>query len=136
MTNTNDQRILDMKKQIEDKKDKLGKATRFMPITNCSIELDKVRYNLNVLDKNDLIHLAVKLQSYLISAKTLDLSEQYLISGYSPADWITDIMSKIDILSKKDEEKTLKSMEEKLSKLLSDGKRVELEIDAFESMLK
>lgn len=136
MTNLNDTRILDMKKQIKDKKDKLGKATRFIPITNCSIELDKVRYNLNVLSKEDLIHLAVKLQSYLISAKTLDLVEQYVISGYSPSDWITDIMSKIDILSKKDEEKSLKLMEEKLSKLLSEGKQVELEIDAIESMLK
>lgn len=136
MTNNNDTRILEMKKQIEAKKEKLGKSTRFMPVTNCSIELDDKRYNLNAMTKDALIHLAVKLHSYMESAKTLGLGEQYVISGYSPVDWVADIKSKIDILSKKDEEKSLKVMEEKLSKLLSEGKQVELEIDAIESMLK
>jgi hypothetical protein len=135
MSNTNDQRILELKKQIEVKKEKLGKSLRFSPVTNCSIELDGVRHNIQVLTKEQLIMLMVKLNSYLMSAKVLDVSEDFVISGYHVCDWISDIQAKIDILSRKDEESKLKAMENKLLKLLSDGKKVELEINDIESML-
>lgn len=136
MTNTNDQRILKLKKQIEVKKEKLGKTSRFAPVTNCSLEVDGVRFNINVLDKEKLIMLAVKLNSYLLSAKDLGYENQFIISGYKVEDWLTDIQSRLDILSKKDEERSLKAMEDKLAKLLSEDKKVELEIDEIESLLK
>ncbi|MGV4321182.1 hypothetical protein [Bacillus mojavensis] len=136
MTNTNDQRILKLKKQIEVKKEKLGKTSRFTPVTNCSLEVDGVRFNINVLDKEKLIMLAVKLNSYLLSAKDLGYEDQFIISGYKVEDWLTDIKSRLDILSKKDEERSLKVMEDKLAKLLSEDKKVELEIDEIESLLK
>lgn len=135
MTNTNDVRILEMKKKIEEKKEKLGKITRFAPLTNCSLELDGARYNINVSSKEQLIFLMVKLNTYLMSAKVLGVAEQLVISGYSPVEWIEDIRSKADNLSKADEVKSLKAMEDKLLKLLSDGKKTELEIDEIESML-
>lgn len=134
--NTNDQRILKLKEQIAEKKKSLNKSLRFSPITNCSIEVDGIRYNIQVLNREDLISLMVKLNSYMISAKELDMLDEYLISGYKVEDWITDIKSRIEILSSKDEERKLKIMEDKLLKLLSDGKKVELEIDEIESILK
>lgn len=136
MANTNDQRILELKKQIEIKKEKLGKSTRFIPVTNCSIELDGERYNIQVLTKEQLIILMVKLNSYLISAKTLGVAEDFNISGYHVSDWITDMQSRVELLSRKDEERKLNIMESKLAKLLSDDKKVELEIDEIESLLK
>lgn len=142
MANKNDERILELKKQIQEKKDKLGKIGGFAPLTNCSIELDGIRNNLNVLNKEQLRHLLVKLTSYVISARALDNNKDYnfsikdyTISGYNIEEWITDVNSKLDILSKKDEEKTLAVMEAKLSKMLSDEKQVELEIDEIESLL-
>ena len=135
MSKTNDERILELKKQIEIKKDKLSKAARFTPVTNCSIELDGVRSNIQVLPKDQLVLLMVKLNSYLMSAKGLEIAEGFEISGYHVSNWISDIQSKIDILSRKDEERNLKAMEDKLLKLLSDGKKVELEIDEIESLL-
>lgn len=134
--NTNDQRILKLKEQIAEKKKTLNRASRFSPITNCSIEVDGVRYNIQVLNREDLISLMVKLNSYILSAKDLNILDEYLISGYKVEDWITDIKSRIEILSSKDEERKLKIMEDKLLKLLSDGKKVELEIDEIESILK
>lgn len=136
MSNTNDQRILKLKEQIAEKKNSLNKSLRFSPITNCSIEVDGIRHNIQVLNREDLINLMVKLNSYMISAKELDMLDEYLISGYKVEDWITDIKSRIEILSSKDEERKLKIMEDKLLKLLSDGKKVELEIDEIESILK
>jgi nucleoid DNA-binding protein len=57
------------------------------------------------------------------------------ISGYLLSEWISDIKTKIEILSRKDEERNLKAMEDKLVKLLSDGKKVELELNEIESLL-
>lgn len=136
MTNTNDERILLLKKQIDEKKEKLGKITRFAPITNCSIELDGLRYNINVLSKEQLTLLMVKLNTYVLSVKDLGILNDFSISGYGLEGWISDVKSKLDILSKKDEEKQLQLMESKLTKLLSDGKKVELEIDEIASFLK
>jgi len=135
MANKNDERILKLREQIQAKKDKIGKIGRFTAVTNCSIELDGARFNLNVLDKDSLTKLLVKLNSYLISARELEVTEiQY--SGYTLEDWITDVKAKLNILSKKDEERALSLMEAKLEKMLSDEKQVELELDAIADLLK
>ena len=124
---TNDKKIMELKKQIEEKKIKLGKSQKFSPITNCSIEVDGVRSNIQVLTKDQLITLLVKLNSYAISAKDLEI--YFSVSGYDVSDWITDIKSKLDFVSRKEEENKLKIMESKLHQLLSNEKKVELEID-------
>jgi len=124
---TNDKKIMELKKQIEEKKNKVSKSQKFSPITNCSIEVDGIRYNIQVLTKEQLITLLVKLNSYAMSAK--DLEVDFSISGYNVSDWITDIKSKLDFVSRKEEENKLKIMESKLHQLLSNEKKVELEID-------
>lgn len=136
MTNTNDQRILELKSQIELKKEKLGKILKFTPATNCSIELDGNRHNIQVLNKEQLISLMVKLNAYFTSAKALGVVNDYFISGYLAEDWIGDIQIKLAILKQREEQQSLKAMEDKLLKLLSDRKKVELEIDEIESLLK
>jgi hypothetical protein len=134
---TNDQRILQLKEQIEKKKEQLGKSTRFTPLTNCSLELEGERYNINVLSKKQLVSLMIRLNMYKISASDLGIMMTDVeFSGYDVFDWIKDIKAKIEILSRKDEERNLKAMEDKLVKLLSDGKKVELELDEIASLLK
>lgn len=133
MSNKNDSRILELKKRIHEKKDNLGKPQRFSPITNCSLELDGVRYNLNVLDKEKLTLLLVKLNSYRLSAENLNVSLE--IDGYPLEDWMEDIQSKLRIIDHKEEEKHLKELESKLEKLLSKDKKVELELDKIENLL-
>lgn len=129
----NDNRILELTKKIQEKKQKLGKLQRFTPITNCTLELDGVRHNLNVLDKDKLIFLLMKLNSYRLSAEDLNVTLE--VGGYPLADWMEDIQSKLDIIAHKEEEKQLKEMEIKLEKLLSKDKKVELELDNIESLL-
>ncbi|MBD8836252.1 hypothetical protein IFU39_00265 [Paenibacillus sp. CFBP 13594] len=135
MANLNDSKILELKKQIEEKKKSVSKSKKFTPVTNCSIELDGVRINIQTLTKEQLISLLVKLNSYAASAIDLGLLEQYSISGYNIADWIGDLKSKLEFISSKDEEQKLKIMEAKLDKLLSDDKKVELELDEIANML-
>jgi hypothetical protein len=132
----NDQRILELKKQIEVKKEKLKQSEKFSPITNLSIEFENTRFNLNVATKSILIDLAIKLNMMLISFKDLRLSEEYKISGYKLEDWIADIKAKLNILSRKDEERNLKVLEDKLSKMLSEDKKIELELNEIADLLK
>lgn len=132
----NDEKIIKLKEQIETKRKQLDKVTRFTPITNCSIEVDAVRQNLQVLTKEQLTMLMIRLNSYKMSAEQLEVLDECNISGYNVSDWITDIKSKLEIVSYKAEENKLKVMETKLHELLSNEKKTELAIDEIEGMLK
>lgn len=133
--NKNDQKIMKLKEQIEEKKNKLEKLKRFLPVTNCSLDLEGDRYNLNVLNKKDLTITLIRLNIYLMAAEDLGLVEECILSGYNVVDWINDIKAKIDILSRKDEERNLKLMEIKLDKLLSSDAKVGLELDEIATLL-
>lgn len=132
----NDDRILELKKQIDIKKKMLiEKKVRFTPETNCVLELDGVKYNLNVCADDALAMLMIKLNAYVMSAKDLNIPVPK-ISGYSINMWINDIKSKLAVSTLKREENELKKMESKLDKLLSDDKKTELEIDEIAALLK
>ena len=133
----NDDRILELKKQIETKKKSISeKKVRFIPETNCVLNMDGMTINLNVCsDDALLLLLLIRLNSYLMSAKDLNMAD-FEISGYSVAAWIKDIKSKLEVSGLKKEESDLKKMESKLDKLLSDDKKTELEIDEIAALLK
>ena len=132
---TNDDKIMLLKSQIADKKKGLKGKKKFSPLTNCSIELDGVRLNLQVLNREGLTHLLVKLNSYLLSAVDLGLDEEYVISGYLIDQWITDIKLKLEILKYEEEDRKLKLLESKLHVLLSSERQVSLAIEEIESMI-
>lgn len=135
MTGKNDATILKLKEQIAKKKKELGKTSRFSPVTNLSIEFEGTRYNLNVLDKAKLQQLAIKVNMYLMSAKELDL-EGTEYSGYMLSEWLEDILDKLSIIEHKEKEAELAKLEAKLSKMLSNEKQVELELQDIAEMLK
>lgn len=131
----NDERILELKKQIEIKKKELAdKKVRFSPETNCVLELDGVKYNLNVCTEDMLIILMIKLNTYVMSAKDLGVTAPN-ISGYSVDLWITDIRNKLESSKIKEEEKKLKDNEKLLEQLLSEDKKKELILDEIAALL-
>jgi hypothetical protein len=134
--NANDERILELKKQIAEKKTSLAKAEKFEPITNCILTLDGANCNLRVLKKEGLIALIVKLNVYALSAKDLGMVESYNISGYNIMEWIEDIRNKLTFENRKEEETKLKNMEDALTELLSNEKKTELQIDEIAALLK
>ena len=132
----NDEKIIKLKQQIEEKRNKLGNLKRFTPVTNCILELDGVTTNIQILSKEKLALLLVKLNLYKMSIENLNMSfDKIMISGYDVRDWIMDILAKTDIISYKEEEQKLKTMESKLVELLSNEKKTELAIDEIEKML-
>lgn len=131
----NDDKIIMLRKQIEDKKSTLKRVGKFIPITNCTLPIDEVRYNLNVLTDYDLTMLLLKLNIYKISAENLKL-DNVLIGGYQISEWMSDIKAKLEILNYNKEERMLKQLETKLTTMLSEEKKTELELDEIEKMLK
>ena len=130
----NDDRILELKEKIEKKKQGLSdKNKRFVPVTNCIIELDGVTNNLHTCDADKLALLLVKLSLYKKEAENLDIN--FVVSGYSIDDWITDIKNKFEVTKTKAEIYNLKTMESKLDGLLSEDKKTELEIDDIAALL-
>lgn len=129
----NDERVLQLKEIIDKKKLGLKGAKKFTPLTNCILDLEGQKYNLNVLRLNDLQLLLVRLNMYLMSAKDLKINLE--ISGYNIAEWITDIKCKIEIFEYKKKEAELKTLEVKLDKMLSDEKKAELELDEIAALL-
>lgn len=131
----NDNRIIELKRQIEIKRDELlAVKQRFVPETNCVLELEGTTYNLNVCTADTLKFLLIRLNAYLMSAQALQIKIPE-ISGYDIAAWMSDIDNKIHGLNIKEEENKLKQMESKLNKLLSDDKKTELKIDEIASLL-
>ena len=132
----NDDRILELKKQIGAKKKSISeRKVKFIPETNCVLNMDRMTINLNVCSDDALLLLLIRLNSYLMSAKDLNMAD-FEISGYSVTAWIKDIKSKLEVSGLKKEESDLKKMESKLDKLLSDDKKTELEIDEIAALLR
>ena len=135
MAAKNDERILELKKQIETKRKLLAeKKIRFSPETTCVIDLDGVKYNLNVCNEDTLILLMIKLNMYVMSASDLGVKTPVL-SGFDVDTWIYDIKNKLVVSACRKEENDLKQMEAKLDKLLSEDKKTELELDEIAALL-
>lgn len=134
MAQKNDERIMQLKQQIEVKRKELANQTgRFTPVTNCLLVIDKVTYNLHV-ESSEL--LLIKVNMMAMSAKDLGLDiSKVIISGYSLADWLDDIKNYMKVQSYKDEKRKLEKLEKQLDALLSDDKRTELEIDSIAALL-
>lgn len=134
MSKVHDAKIIELKKQIEEKKEKLKDVKRFSPITKCIINLEGKAQNLNVLKKEELILLLVKLNVFKKSAD--ELGYPLTIDGYLVQEWMEDIQSKLKLMEYKEEEQKLNALNKKLTTLLSEDKKVELELEEIEGLLK
>lgn len=134
MMQTNDERIIKLKNQIEEKKAELSNEdVKFVPKTNCLLVLDDTTYNLHVHTSYQLL---IKVNMMVMSAKDLGLDpDKFMISGYSISDWLDDIKNYIKADKYKEEKSKLDKLEKQLDNLLSDAKRTELEIDSIEAMI-
>lgn len=136
MAQKNDDRIMQLKEQIEKKRKELAASntSRFVPITNCLLVIDKTTYNLHV-DSSEL--LLIKLNSMRLSANDLGIdTSKIIISGYSLDDWISDVKNNLSIQNYRAEKRKLDSLEKQLTALLSDDKQTELQIDQLAALLQ
>lgn len=133
---TNDTIILELKKQVEEKREKIAKCRTFISVSNCNLELDGQRFNLRTLKKEQAIHLLVKLNIYKDMSDKLNLTNGYVIGGYHINIWLNDLDNLLENLSIRDEENELKEMETTLTELLSNDKKVEIQLEKIKNKLK
>ena len=137
MATKNDERIIELKKQIEEKKNELGKQPRFTPITTCLFDREGCRVNIHTLTSiKDINAMLVFFNTYVISAKDLEIDcAEVELGGFSVLDWMADLQSKKAVVEYAKKKEQLTQLEKKLDKLLSDDKKTELEIDAIADLL-
>ena len=96
-----------------------------------------IGYDLHSLTtKESLIQLLIKLNIFKQSAIELKLLDECNFSGYNVRDWMSDVQLKLEILSFSEEERKLKTLEQKLDDLLSNDKKIELELDSIQDLIK
>lgn len=134
MAQKNDEKILELKKQIENKRQILKKQNvLYSPITNCLLVLDKVTYNLCV---ENLELMLIKVNMMVIAAKDAGIdTSKFIISGFTLDDWLTDIKGLLSVQRYKKENNKLNELEKQLTSLLTDDKKVELEIENLAALL-
>lgn len=134
----NDDKILVLKKQIEEKKNTLGKQPRFSPVTTCIFTYNNNKINIHTLTSiKDIDTMIVHFNIYVMSAKDLRIDcNNICFDGFSVLDWIEDLNSKKRMIEYNEKKQQLNMLEKKLDKLLSDEKKTELEIDAIASLIE
>ena len=137
MATKNDDRILTLKKQIEDKKKELGKQPRFSPVTTCMFTYNGNKVNIHTLTSiSDINAMLVHFNIYVMSAENLGIDcADVCFDGFSVSDWMEDLNAKKAVVEYTAQKSQLAALEKKLDKLLSDDKKTELEIDAIADLL-
>lgn len=133
----NDDKILILKEQIENKKKALGKQPRFSPTTTCVFTYNNSKINIHTLSSiKEIDMMIVHFNMYVMSAKNLQIDcDNICFDGFSVLDWIEDLKSKKYTIEYNNKKKQLVELENKLDKLLSDEKKTELEIDAIADLI-
>ena len=137
MAAKNDDRILVLKKQIEEKKKDLGKQPRFSPVTTCMFNYNGNRVNIHTLTSvKDINTMLVHFNIYAMSAENLGIDcADVCFEGFSVADWMEDLNAKKAVVEYNEKKSQLSVLEKKLDRLLSDDKKTELEIDAIADLI-
>ena len=140
MVNKNDNRILELKKKIEQERATLKESnSRFQPITSCILEFAGQKYNLNAMSANDLL-LLLSLLSVIEQANTKIAEETQFIkpatvNGYLLAEWIIDIRKKLDQVLYREKKAKLDKLEKQLTDLLTGETQTKLKVDNLEDEL-
>jgi len=130
----NDNKIKELKTQIQNKLDNITKISKDFK-TNMILEFRDNTYNLNVLPANALQERLIQLYLYQTAIDALNITD-YTIAGYPVEDWIYDIQKLLEIYEQNKKIKDLKANLAKLDALMSDAARTEEFLDDLAEMLK
>lgn len=139
MVNKNDDRILTLKKKIEEERKTLKESNnRFQPITSCILEFAGQKYNLNAMSANDLLLLLSVLS--VIEQVTTKVAEEVpikpaTVGGYLLAEWIVDVRKKLDQILYREKKAKLDKLEKQLTDLLTGETQTKLKVDNLEDEL-
>ena len=138
----NDERILMLKKSIEEQESQLKEVSKYEYRTNKVLTLDTAIHNLNVISLNQIHSLLLELNGVRFNAMDLkvrfpevDILSDTLFSGYSIDDWISDLVHQLEVVESKAKVSKLKAAKKQLDNMLSEDKKTELLLDELSKNL-
>lgn len=137
MATKNDAMILVLQDKIAKKKDKITNPGKFVPVTTCIFNLYGEKVNIHTLDITQLSQWLITFKMMIDTSKTIDgmSIEDVMIDGYNVSEWYNDLLLKYQIIKYDNEMKELRVLENKLSKMLSSDKKVELELAEIAALI-
>lgn len=138
----NDDRIKQLMAEVESRKAKLGTKPKATWLTNGVFKFSPSEYfNLNTIQNSDKL---VEALSFLIN-KTRDQDEAAQLlgvtepsfewNGYSIQDWLADFKTRLSIVTWESNKAKLDATQAKLSQLVSEEARTEMELDSISKSL-
>ena len=137
----NDILIKKMMEKVEEQKENLGIKERHVLKTNGIFKYENGSYfNINTVSDPTIFVVAL---SYLLEKKLcfndacvrLGVSEEYKHDGYSIEDWEEDFINKINVIKYEKNKKKLEDTKKKLSTLVSEEARTEMELENIKEAL-
>lgn len=131
----NDEKILQLKKKIEEKRKQLQSASWFSPKTNCVMPFFPGKsVNIHSLTVDEIRFYLAFTHSLVLSAKDLGM-ECPKVGSFSIQDFRDDLQGKLDHMLVSAKRKQLEADEKELANLLSLEKKTELAIDEIAGRL-
>lgn len=142
-TNKKDQLIDELIAITQTKKAEIEKAEKPTWNTNCLFSYDNVssKTNIRTVSKVDelvqiMAYIIGKFQNFEEANALLGTKETFEYAGFSKADWISDLKTRVSQISIAAKRKELEGIEAQLDGLISKERREELQLQALELLLK
>lgn len=132
-----DKVILKLKEEIEEQKAALESVSKSKYRTNLVLPITGNRINLNTLDKSQILVYIAQLANIRTGLVSLGISDEPDLGGFTIEDWVHDLRIKYGAVNRRNEEKRLSDLEDKLNALLSEDVKKDKELaDVLKSMGK
>lgn len=143
MAKETDKKVLDLINLANQKKEAISKAEKPQWKTNCSFSFDpESSRRINIQVEVDTYNLALilgfllsKADGFKKASELLGLKEEFKWMGFSLADWLSDIQTRVTKIQITSEKRDLETIEKRLSGLISPELRAQLELEEIEKML-
>lgn len=137
MATKNDNTILLLKEKARKKRAELGAEPKFAPVTTCVFTLYGEKVNIHTLDMSKTLFYLTQFKSMIEAAKDIPEAspQDIIIDGFDITEWYNDLLSKLSTLQYMKKLRDITALEQKLDKLLSEDKKVELELDDIAKLL-
>lgn len=144
MASVTDNKIQELFKIVQKKKEEIIQAEKPNWFTNLSFGYDKSssqRTNIQVVsDVNELVNIVGfiidKKESFDKAQKLLGTNEKFTWLGYSDTEWISDIKTRINKIQISKKKHELNELENRLSSLISPELRAQMELEEISKLLE
>ncbi len=138
LTSKNDEKIVQLKSIVAQKRKELGDEPKFRPITTCQFKMD-LAFNTNIHTLNSVQsanNALMYLGLYELAAEKAGLSvDEVQINGFSLSEWRKDIVARKSLIEYQLKKQELASLEEKLDGMLSEAMKNAVSLDQIAELL-